>query len=90
LKKVTRSIPRFSEWLYDSRHRFGRIRTRVWRHEGYLHLLAYPDVLRKANMESLLLIELLNALKERGFPLRPTIDPKDTLSQLTPLLSVSK
>ena len=55
-----------------------------------LELFAHPNILRQANIESPPLIELLNALKERGLPLRPTIDPKDALSQLTPLLSVSK
>jgi len=54
-----------------------------------LELFAHPDILRKANIESPPLIELLNALKERGLPLRPTIDPKDALRQLTPLFSVS-
>jgi hypothetical protein len=55
-----------------------------------LELFAHPDILRKANIESPPLIELLNALKERGLPVRPTSDPKDALSQLTPLLRVSR
>jgi cobalt/nickel transport system ATP-binding protein len=46
------------------------------------------EILKQANIESPPLIEVLNALRERGLPVKPTSDPKEALSQLMPLLNV--
>ena len=52
-----------------------------------LELFTRPEILKQANIESPPLIELLNSLRERGLPVKPTSDPKEALSQLMPLLS---
>jgi len=51
-----------------------------------LDLFTQPDILEQANIESPPLIEVLNALRERGLPIKPTSDPEEALSQLVPLL----
>jgi cobalt/nickel transport system ATP-binding protein len=53
-----------------------------------LELFTRPEILEQANIESPPLIEVLNALRERGLPVKPTSDPKEALSQLMPLLSM--
>jgi len=53
-----------------------------------LELLTRPEILEQAGIESPPLIEMLNTLRERGFPVKPTIDAKEALSQLMPLLSI--
>jgi cobalt/nickel transport system ATP-binding protein len=51
-----------------------------------LELFTRPEILGEANIESPPLIQLLDALKDRGFPVKPTSDPKEALFQLMPLL----
>jgi len=51
-----------------------------------LALFTRPEILGEANIESPPLIQLLNALKDRGLPVKPTSDPKEALFQLMPLL----
>ena len=51
-----------------------------------LELFTNPSILKQANIEPPSLIVLLNALRERGFPIEPTSDPEEALSQLVPLL----
>lgn len=55
-----------------------------------LELFTCPEILKQANIESPPLIELLNSLRERGLPVKPTSDPKEALSQLIPLFSIEK